>query len=95
MAKKKPKQQQFEEMKDPTIPEIEKAAENYVRDRDARMEMTKDEAKSHDVLMAAMKKHDLLSYRFGNKLINVVQGATKVKVKRSGDEEDGDDDDAE
>lgn len=44
------------------VAEINKAAEEYVEIRDARMQMTKREVQSKAALLATMKKHEYAVY---------------------------------
>lgn len=73
-------------------PDVNKAAEVYVGHRDERMEATKIEVESRDALVEKMRQHGLKEYRDPDSdlLVTLVEGKTKVKVKRAGDEEDED-----
>jgi len=78
----------------PKIPEIEKAADAYVKVRDKRMKLTEDEITLKGSLLQAMQKHhENLSvdaegnrtYRFDEEVVILQPGKLNVKVKRAED----------
>ncbi len=93
--RKRLKQNHLPGMEPPSVAAIDRAAEDYVKVRDERMEMTKDEVEKHDRLLGLMREHGLDTYEFDGFTINC-QTKTKVKVKRTDEydsEDEGDDDD--
>ena len=85
------RQGHLETMEPETIPEIDAAAENYVRERNKRMKLTEKEKEAHEVLLAAMLKHELSSYEYDGQIVFVSEGKRKVKVNEK-DEPKGEDD---
>lgn len=86
--KREPKPRQpylSDEMKPPSIPVIDEAAERYVQHRDARMAELQDEIKAHDALLALMRTHSLKTYTYEGNVVTVTE-KTKVKVERAKDE---------
>lgn len=49
--------------------------------RDRRMSLTEDEVEARNSLLALMKEHKLDSYKFDGRIVSVVHGDDKVKVK--------------
>src|ERR1700759_4183562 len=60
MAKR---QQELAGMERDSIPEINAAAEAYVKARDKRMKLTEEEVDAHDDLVEAMKRHKVRVYK--------------------------------
>lgn len=75
----------------PSYPDIDKAADKYVEERDARMEMTPKEIKAKEKLLELMQKHNLEVYRFGDQEIKRTKGKENVKVKKIKPDEPQDD----
>lgn len=75
------------------IREIETAAERYVEVPDRRMAATKSETEAQLTLLTVMRKHNLTTYRLGDAedplLVQVVDGKTKVSVRKVKGEESG------
>lgn len=97
MAKaKKPRQRHLPEMEPDSIPEIDKATEAYVEVRDERMELTQEEVKRHDALLALMDKHKLEYYEYDGRIVRVKKDqTTKVKVEKKKEPKDEEDTDEE
>lgn len=74
-------------MEPPSIKEIDEAADEYVRVRNARMRATEREVERRDILEALMKKHELKSYEFEDKRVELAV-TEKVKVKKVGEDTD-------
>jgi len=90
--KRRPRQKQLPGLEDPSIPELDKAAEAYVAVRDERMELTKEEVTKRDTVQRLMIEHGLTSYRFDSKVVSIVPGVDKVKVKAVGGDPDDEED---
>lgn len=82
---KKPKQQTLPGVETDSIPEIEEAAEEYTRVRDERMELTEEETAAQAKLLDLMRDHNLDKYKYDGKIVAVLQGEAKVKVKKAKD----------
>lgn len=80
-AARKPKDQILPSMEDMAIPEIETLGHRYAEQRDARMEMLKDELGTKELLMGVMKKHGKDLYKRGDLEVRLVQSEETVKVK--------------
>lgn len=78
-----------EDMKPPSIPSLDEAAEKYVAHRDARMAELKDEIAAHDALLTAMQSHGLSEYSYEGNVV-LLTNKTKVKVKRKGEKDEDD-----
>jgi hypothetical protein len=94
-ARSKPKQERLDGMPGGAKhPDISKAAEVYVAHRDERMEATKTEVETRDALILKMKEHGITVYRDPDSdlLVTLIEGKTKVKVKKAGEDEEGEDD---
>lgn len=89
-------------MERPAIPEIERAADDYVKVRDKRMKLTEQEITAKASLIASMQKHqDKLSvngdgqriYRFDDEIVILDPGKVNVKVKtaHADDADEGED----
>lgn len=89
--KKKAKQTEFPGMEQESIPEIEKAAEQYVEDRNARMLCLEDELKSKSKLLELMQVHGLTQYKFDGKIVKRVPGEDNVKVRTVKEDKESDD----
>jgi hypothetical protein len=75
------------------VKEIEKAAEEYVIARDARMAASKPEKEAKDKLLAAMNKHKLKLYEFEDEDENhfkceITVEKEKLKVKKGEKDDD-------
>lgn len=70
----------------PSIPEIDLAAEEYIRHRDARMASLKPETEAADRLLRTMLEHGQVEYRFDGYTVSVAT-LQKVKAKRTKDED--------
>ncbi len=88
----RPKQQFIPGTEPLSVPEIDKAAEEYVDCRDTRTADLKLEIEAKNVLLALMKEHGFDSYTFDSYIVtrDVIEG---VKVKRKKTEEKGDGED--
>lgn len=96
-----PKQNELPGVERTSIPEIDTAAEEYVKIRDKRMGLTEKEvvAKTNlvQVVLANQKlltpnDHGELIYRFDDLLVILKSGKPKVKVKLAHDDPDEDSD---
>lgn len=84
MAKK---QQHLPTMEPPVVPEIDAAAQRYVKARDARMKKGVEEKECHDELLALLEQNGLDSYEHDD--IHIIVNATrKAKVKIGDDPEE-------
>lgn len=86
----KPKQQHFEGMEPPRVPELDAAIEYYVELRDQRMALTKDEVQQRTKVEELLKANGLSEYRNEHFRAYSEVAATKLKVKRLDDGEDDD-----
>lgn len=84
------------------FPEIEEAAENYVKARDKRMRLTEQEVVAKtQLLQILLENESKLSpneqgdkvYRYDDEIVILRRGKVNVKVKAVHDDEDGEDDD--
>lgn len=72
-----------------TVKEVDTAAEHYVSARDTRMKHTEKEHDAKEGLIAAMKKHNLLSYRDDDAgLVVTLVSKDNVKVVEAESDED-------
>ena len=80
-------------MEQPKLADVSKAAEQYAAVRDHRMELTREEVKKHDALLATMRAHDLTVYRDPDNdlLATLIEGKAKVKVKKAGEDDEEED----
>lgn len=85
MAKKK--QQELPGMERKTVKELDDAAEHYVAMRDIRIRASENESDAKQTLIAAMRKHEILSYRVADGSL-VVTLASKDNVKVTEAEEE-------
>ena len=83
---RKLRQQNLPGMEPPKIKAIDNATEAYVEIRDSRMALTKTEVAKRDTVLRLMKEHDLTSYEYDGKVVSIVNGEPKVKVKTKKDE---------
>ena len=86
-AAKNPRQQTLAGMEDPTIDEIDSAAEAYVDAREERMAQTEIEKGAHDNLVAVMQKHGRTTYTYTNGNLDKLKvvlspGHAKVSVRK-------------
>lgn len=84
---RKPKQEAFEEMKQPEIPEVSAAAELYAGIRDDRIAKTREEVEAREQLITLMHQHNLTTYTVGN-LTATLESKEKVKVKIADDDDE-------
>lgn len=79
---------------DTAIDEIDDAAAHYVKVRDKRMALTKDEVEANTALLSVMKAHkkQQYTYRDGEEtlVVSIKKGEEKAKVKRLGAKDDDD-----
>lgn len=76
-------------MEPPSIPEIDKAARQYVEVRDERMALTTQETDRRAKLLQLMKEHKQDNYTTKSGMqVTVTYGDEKVKVKAQVDEDD-------
>lgn len=86
----KPKQAHFAGMEPPSIPEIDRAAENYCAVRDERMRLTTDETEKKTILRALMLKNQLKNYEYDGKEVLIDDEPTVKVRKKKVEKEDGD-----
>lgn len=89
-APKKPrvKQGYLLDMAPPSVPAIEKAADDYVEARDARMAAMEPEATAKKLLTELMKKHGLSTYEYDSRIVTLAgEPEVKVKKKKTAEEE--------
>lgn len=86
----------------PSIIEIEDAAEQYVKIRDKRMKLTEQEIVCRANLIQTMESHrkelvvngdGALIYRYDDEIVTLAPGKVKVRVKRAGEEDEGEEED--
>lgn len=70
------------------VPEIDKAANAYVKVRDERVALSADEVKRKASLLDAMKKNGLTVYRYDSRIVEIVPEGETVKVKASKSDDD-------
>jgi hypothetical protein len=90
---KKPraKQGHLPGMEPPSVPEIEKAADDYVEARDARMAAMEPEASAKKLLTELMKKHGLATYEYDSRIVTLAgEPEVRVKKKKTADDTDSD-----
>lgn len=85
------KQERLPGMEEPTIPDVEQAAEEYREIRDQRMKLQKDEGEAHDKLVQNMHKHGRTVYEFDGYKVELVT-TEKARVRREKDDTDDDSD---
>ncbi len=90
-ARARPKQQHFEGMEPPRVPELDSAIEAYVSVRDQRMQLTKEEVQRRSAIEELLRANQLTEYRNEHFRAYSEVAATKVKVKRLDEDGDGDD----
>lgn len=81
MAKSKSKQSYIPGTEPPSIPEIDAAAEEYVRHRDRRMAALIEEIGASKTLLELLIKHNLRSYDYEGKTVRI-NDIRKVSVKK-------------
>lgn len=81
------KQGHLKGMEPPSIPEIDAAADAYVKARNARVAKTETETETRLVLQAAMKSHKLTAYQYDGKIVLVATNE-KVSVKTAEEEDE-------
>ena len=85
------KQESFEGMEQPTIPELTTLAQAYAKARDERMEKLKVEIDLKNKLLVMMNEHELMVYRDPAEDLTVtvkVEEKIKVKIKNGESEEE-------
>jgi hypothetical protein len=89
-VKKGPRQKELPGMEDRKIRVLDDAALTYAEVRDARMDLTKQEAEAKARVADLMHANKKTHYKHGNILIDLVpEGeSVKVKIKPEGSEED-------
>lgn len=85
----RPKKKFFPGMEPPHHPEIDRAAEEYVSCRDARIKMNQEESEAHDVLMKAMTDKGLDFYEFDDFVVRI-DATKKAKVAKKKEPDNGD-----
>lgn len=71
-----------ESFKPETIPEIERAALDYVEKRDERMRLLAEEVDAREILMKAMKAHKKKNYKFDGFEVNIkAEEVEKITVR--------------
>jgi hypothetical protein len=88
-TKAKPEAVALPGMEDREITELKNAAIHYADIRDERMDLTQEEAKLKQHLLALMHKHKKESYEYDGISITVVHEEETVKVKVKRESEDG------
>lgn len=84
----------------PSIPEVEKAADEYVKIRDKRMRLTEQEVTAKINLVQVLLEHEAelapgedgtKTYRYDDEIVILKPGKRIVKVKAVHDDEDEED----
>lgn len=78
---KEAKKAHLDGMEPPSIKEIDEAADSYVSLRDKRMKMLAKEVEAKGELEEIMKKHELKTYTYEDKTVELVP-SEKVKVRK-------------
>ena len=76
------KQSSIPGMEPETYPDIDRAAGKYSTVRDERMELTDQEVKLQVKLLGLMREHGLTQYKYDGRIVEVIDGDAKVKVKK-------------
>ena len=63
------------------IPELDQLGYEYAALRDSRMETLKKEVELKKKTLDAMKRHNLMTYRYEDLIIDRVPGEEKLRVK--------------
>ena len=79
--KQKAEQKHIEGLEPVRIPAIDKAAEKYEAIRDQRQSLTADEVEAKDDLLGLMKEHELTTYTYDSKVVEVIHLDETVKVR--------------
>jgi len=80
----KVKQAHLDGMDPPTITEIDDAAETYYSLNDKSWKMRGKVEEARDALLEIMKKHELTTYEYENKIVSVEEKeVVKVKNKKA------------
>jgi hypothetical protein len=84
-----PRQKRLPGMEDAKLDELHTLSEDYVKVRDRRIALNKEEKPLKDQLLAAMHRHGKTHYHHNGLLIDVIHENEKVRVKltKDGDEE--------
>lgn len=86
---KKKRSKHLPGMEPPSFPKIEKAADEYRKVRDMRMEYTQAEVEKQAILLKAMEDEKLTIYEYDGFKVEV-KANPKVKVRKIGEESNGD-----
>jgi hypothetical protein len=86
----KAKQGHLPEMEPPSIPEIEEAAEAYVKARNKWQRAHQPMMEAQEILHGVMREKGQRRYEFDSKIVEIV-GSEKVKVKAAKEDDDDDD----
>ena len=81
-----PEQGRLPTMEDAAIEEIETVARKYVRLRDSRQRILKEEVEQKGLLLQVLRRHGKESYLYDDLEIEIVKTAEKVRVKIKKDE---------
>lgn len=77
------------DMAPPSIPELDKAAFDYVNLRDERMSLTEDEVAARQKLLELMNANHLEEYKTpGGMVVKVTEIERKVKVRKATEDSD-------
>jgi hypothetical protein len=82
------KQGELKGIERPKIQEIEDAAEVYVKSRNKRMKLSKEEKADKTALIEMMKKHKQSIYKLDDGEIVTISSTPQVKVSRPEEPED-------
>jgi hypothetical protein len=88
----KAKQGHLPEMEPPSIPEIESAADAFVRARNKWQRAHQPMMEAQENLHTVMREKGQRRYEYDSKIVEVVAGSEKVKVKAAKEEGEDDDD---
>lgn len=80
------KQQKIADPNRKTVPEVEAAAENYVKLRNKRMRAGDVEKEAANVLLQLMHHHKLQVYTFNGQVVTIAE-VEKIKVNTLKDED--------
>lgn len=85
------KQGHLEGLEPPTIEEVEEKADAYYSLNDKSWKLRGKVEQARDELLETMKKHELTTYEYGNKVVSVVEKEI-VKIKKRKPEAESNDD---
>ncbi len=83
-----PTQSRLPTMEDAAIEEIEQVARKYVKLRDSRMRILKEEVEQKNLLLQVMHRMDKKSYTYDDLAVEIVETVEKIRVKVKKDDED-------